>query len=165
MMLGPLVIHGLLYGLVLSLGLLVVMGLSLALAPDMWVGDYPPDIRERYGEMSERGKRHRPLIAVLFFGLVIGVLVLALTRIPASPLSFGDWFVVAFVVLMTFNIFDLLILDGLMVLIQPSFMVLPGTEGMAGYRDFAFHARGALIGTVLSVVGGAVAALVAGLLA
>jgi len=163
-MLTQLVVHGLLYGLALSVGLTGVMGLSLALAPDMLVGDYPPDIRQRYGEMSERGRRFRPYIAILFFGLTIAVLTLALARIPAAPLTFGDRFVVAFVVLMTFNLFDLLILDWLALLIQPSFMVLPGTEGMAGYRDFAFHARGALIGTAFSAVGGAVAALVASLI-
>ena len=32
----------------------------------------------------------------------------------------------------------------------PAFAVLPGTEGMAGYKNYAMHFRGFLIGTLFS---------------
>ena len=41
--------NALLYGLALSLVLGAIMAISLVLAPDMWVGDYPPDIRAKVG--------------------------------------------------------------------------------------------------------------------
>lgn len=52
---------------------------------------------------------------------------------------------------MVFNLFDLLVLDWLiMVRIQPKFIILPGTEGMKIYNDYSFHFRGFLKGTVLT---------------
>jgi tetrahydromethanopterin S-methyltransferase subunit B len=63
---------------------------------------------------------------------------------------------------MVFNLFDLLIADWLVfVKIQPKAIVLPGTEGMAGYKDYAFHFRGFLVGIVFSAVGALVFSLIA----
>jgi hypothetical protein len=42
------------------------------------------------------------------------------------------------------------------------FVVLPGTEGLAGYKDYGFHFRGFLLGTLL-ILGASV--LVAGVVA
>ncbi len=42
---------GLIYGLALSLTLTVIIIISGVLAADMWVGDYPPDIKRKYGAM------------------------------------------------------------------------------------------------------------------
>jgi hypothetical protein len=39
-------------------------------------------------------------------------------------------------------------------------MILPGTEGSPGYKDYRFHFRGFLIGTVLILVASAVMAAV-----
>jgi len=56
----------------------------------------------------------------------------------------------------------LLILDWLIfVTIQPSFIVIPGTEGMAGYKDYWFHFQVSFLGWVQWVsilVGGLVLA-------
>lgn len=46
---------------------------------------------------------------------------------------------------------DLVVLDWLIfVRSRPRFIVLPGTEGMAGYKDYFFHLKGFLVGVVLS---------------
>jgi len=59
------------------------------------------------------------------------------------------------ITLFVFNIFDLIILDWLFFCtVQPRSMVLPGTEGMAGYRDYRFHFIGFLKGLGFSAVGG-----------
>jgi hypothetical protein len=58
-----------------------------------------------------------------------------------------------FVMLMVFNLVDLLVLDWLIfVTIRPRIIVLPGTEGMEGYRDYGFHFRAFLKGVVESLV-------------
>ena len=155
-----LILNGLGYGVLLSLVLTAVMLLSIVISPDMWVGDYPPDIREKYGPMSERGRRYRPLVAVLFFGAMIVVMVLAFKALiansPSAP-GFLEYFITGFLVLMVFNAYDLLVLDWLLFMtIQPKAIVLPGTEGMAGYKDFRFHARGFLIGIGFSGIGAAI---------
>jgi hypothetical protein len=155
-----LILTGLKFGIVLSLVLSGIMLLGFAISPDLWVGDYPPDIRENYGEMSERGRRYRPLVAVLFFGALVAVIALAFrsleTSSPSGP-SFIEYFLTSFVALMVFNLFDLVVLDWLLFMtIQPRGIVLAGTEGMAGYRDFRFHARGFLIGIAFSGVAAAI---------
>jgi len=63
-----------------------------------------------------------------------------------------------------FNVVDLLLLDWPLVAVVPRFMVLAGTEGSAGYKDYGFHFRGFLVGVVLILVAsGLMAAVVAAL--
>ena len=38
----------------------------------------------------------------------------------------------------------------IVVTIRPRFLILPGTEGLAGYADYGFHFRGFLIGSVIT---------------
>jgi hypothetical protein len=72
-------------------------------------------------------------------------------------------FVHLFVMFSLFNLLDLFILDWALVAMHPSFIVLPGTEGLAGYRDYGFHFRGFLIGTVLVLTSVLIAGVVAAL--
>ncbi len=59
-----------------------------------------------------------------------------------------------FVMLLVFNIVDLLILDWLIFnTLTPRIIVLPGTEGAQGYRDYGFHFRAFLKGVAGSLVG------------
>ena len=66
-------------------------------------------------------------------------------------------FVYGFIAVFVFNLFDLLVLDWLLFCtIQPRMMVLPGTQGMAGYRDYRFHFIGFLKGLGFCLFGGLV---------
>ena len=59
----------------------------------------------------------------------------------------------AFGVVFLFNLADWLILDCLVFCrITPAFVVIPGSEGASGYKDYGFHFRGFLKGTAFSVV-------------
>ena len=49
-MMTELLANAIVYGLILSLVLGAVMLVSYLIALDMWVGDYPPDIKEKYRE-------------------------------------------------------------------------------------------------------------------
>ena len=154
--------EALFYGLVLSLVLAAILAASFHFAPpEMWVGDYPPDIRERFGPMGPRAARARWFVAIPFFVAAVAVPLLALADLAGQvwPLSFLAAFATSFVVLLTFNLFDLLILDWLVFCtLRPRRMVLPGTEGMAGYRDYRFHFVGFLKGLGFCAVGGLVVA-------
>jgi hypothetical protein len=155
--------NALLYGLALSLILGAIMTISLALAPDMWVGDYPPDIRARVGPMSPRGSRLRPFIAIPFFLAILVIPLLALSSLASEvgSVPFTSALASSFIVFLTFNLFDLLIADWLIFCtLQPSRIILPGTEGMAGYRDYRFHFIGFLKGLVFCLIGGLVVAAV-----
>ncbi len=70
-------------------------------------------------------------------------------------ISFFPLFINAFGVAFFFNLVDLLVLDWLLFcFITPGFLVVPGTEGMQAYKDYGYHFRAFLIGTVLSIAAG-----------
>jgi hypothetical protein len=159
----PLLIDfALVYGITLSVILVAMMITSGLIAPDMWVGDYPLDIKNKYGPMSAKAARLRPYFAVLFFGATIATPLIGLfaLRTSVGQISLLPAFVFSFIVVLIFNVFDLLILDWLFFCtIQPRIMVLPGTEGMAGYRDYRFHFIGFLKGLGFCTAGSIVIAL------
>jgi hypothetical protein len=154
---------GLTYGVGLSLALTVIMIVFGSIAADMFVGDYPPDIREKYGPMSPRSARLRPFVAVLFFIpiLVIPLLGLFALRAELGSVPFIPAAAFSATALLIFNTYDLIVLDWLFFCtIQPRQMVLPGTEGMSGYRDYRFHFIGFLKGLGFCAAG---SLLIAGL--
>ena len=168
MPLWPIISHALTYGFILSA---VLFSLTLGLVrinPEIMLKDYPPDIQAKYGPMSDRSKRQRIPVAIFFvvvlFGIVVQSFMGVRTNISAD-IPFLAAFVHLFVVFSLFNLLDWLVLDWLIVVtIRPRFMILPGTEGLAGYADYGFHFRGFLIGSVITfvtslLVAGVVAAL------
>jgi len=45
------------------------------------------------------------------------------------------------------SLLSMLILDWLIfVTVQPAFVVIPGTEGLAGYKDYWFHLEASFLG-------------------
>jgi len=118
--------------------------------------------------MTEKAKRLRAPIAATFFGVILILAGASLVRLQiqlggsAGMLQFA---LSLFLSLMVFNLFDLLILDWLFftrLTIKP--FILPGTEGMAGYDDYGFHARAFLRGTLICAVAAiAMGALAAGI--
>jgi len=134
------------------------------LNPEIWLPDYPPDIRERFGPMSERAKRQRRLVGIPVFLVLTGVLVLSSVRLAqiGSESVFFSVLFGTFVVLLVFNAVDLLILDWLVfVTLRPRIIVLPGTEGAEGYGDYGFHFRAFLKGLAGALIGSIVVAGIA----
>jgi hypothetical protein len=163
--LWPVIRHALLYGAVLSVVLSVLLVGLLWINPEILLNDYPPDIREKHGPISERSKRQRILATI-----VVGTVALAVVAASFSAVRAGSngkiQFVTAFihlsVMFSVFNVVDLLLLDWPLVAIGPRFMILPGTEGSPGYKNYGFHFRGFLIGAVLVLIAsGLMAAVVA----
>jgi hypothetical protein len=124
--------------------------------PEIMLGDYPPDIQAKYGPMSERSKRQRIPVAILFLVVMFAIVAASFAPILGAvdrPRLFLASFTNLFVVFSVFNILDWLVLDWLIVVtLRPRFLVLPGTDGMAGYGDYAFHFRGFLIGIAITLV-------------
>ena len=147
--------HALFYGVILS----VLMGVAFVgiayLNPEIWLPDYPPDIRERFGPMSQRAKRQRWLVGIPVFLLLVAVIVVSVVgfvQIGGGSVFFTV-FVGIVVMLVVFNAVDLLILDWLIFnTLTPRIIVLPGTEGAQGYSDYGFHLREFLKGVLSSTV-------------
>jgi hypothetical protein len=156
---------GLVTGILTSLGLFVIMAASILVNPAIWAGDYPPDIKARFGPPDDRTQRQKRLVSLPFFLVLVGGTVYGLARLAqvyGGELKFLPAFLLAFTILFIFNLFDWLVIDWLFfVTLQPKWIILPGTEGMAGYKDYAFHFRGFLIGTVFSLVAALVIAGIA----
>jgi hypothetical protein len=142
--LTPTLIYGAIYSTVVALMLLLLGWIN----PEMWLDDYPPDIRARYGPMSAEVKRQRLMYGVPFMVFMIGFPIFAVFQF-AQTLTYWQVFGSLLLMYTFFNLVDLLVLDWLIFnTIQPRFIILPGTEGMAGYKDYGFHFRGSLKGQI-----------------
>lgn len=155
-----LVWHALLFGALLSalLGALILG--SMAYNAELWLNDYPPQVRERYGPASERTRRQRKWVGIPFFAILLAVSIAAgvtLESRTAIQPTFIALFLTFYLVFLTFNLFDLLVIDLLIgMVLQPAFMVLPGTQGIPAYRDVGFHLvaflKGALGGLLVAAI-------------
>lgn len=107
-------------------------------------GDYPDDVLAAVPPRTPEETRKAAILSIpwlLWSFLFPGYS--AYTFAQAAPVSFGVLYLHTFLVFMSFWLVDLVVLDGLMFCwITPSFVVIPGTEGFAGYKDFNMHLRG-----------------------
>jgi hypothetical protein len=154
--------HSLLYGVVLSLVMSITFLTLMVISPEMWVNDYPPDIREKFGTMSEKAQKLKKIAGLPVLLFIFGIVALAMgqwAQTHPGPIAFSDLFISTFLILTLFNLVDLVILDWLIfVTIQPSIIILPGTEGAAGYKDYAFHFFAFLKGMAGSIISSAIIA-------
>lgn len=158
--------YGFLYGLLLSVLLSIVLLGAMAVNVEVMQNDYPPDVKKAYGPgKNPKTRGQKWIFNLLFMAALFGVIawsVVSAARVSSTQLTFLPLFVIIFIEVFTFNVWDLLILDWLIfVTLQPKFIFLPGTEGMAGYKDYYFHFKGFLTGTVFSLVGALVLAGIA----
>jgi len=149
------VVYGAIASLLLS-AVLLIMGL---VNPRLMLQDYPKDIQAAVPPKTDQEKRQTLYWSFPFWVILLGFPVAAALSAKATHQGFLEIFLSAFGVILLSNLVDWLILDWLIICtITPKFVVLPGTEGMAGYKNYAMHFRGFLIGTALSVVVGLIIA-------
>jgi hypothetical protein len=149
-------------GAILSTVASLILIASLWFNPRLFLQDYPQEIQEAVSPKTDKEKWQSLLVGVPFLLILIAVpflSTLAMKRGSAGEVQFFHLFLNAFGVTFTFNLVDLLLLDWLMFCaITPKFVVVPGTENMAAYKDYAFHFKAFIKGTVLSAVAGLVIA-------
>lgn len=143
-------VTGLLYGGLISLIMTAAILVTFRWNPEIWVHDAPPRIRERYGPVSDRAKRDGRLAAIPVFALLAAVLVLAVIEVyrrAGGDPGFWSLFLTLFIAMQTFNVFDLLVIDWLVVAtLKPRALMIPGTQDWEGYADYGFYWRGFLKG-------------------
>jgi len=153
------------YGIPASLLLSVVILVVELIHPRLLLRGYPKDVQATVSPLTQEEKRKTLFWAVPFWLLLVGFPTAAALEARASDQGFLFIFLSAFGVIFLSNLVDWLILDWLIICtITPKFVVLPGTEGMAGYKNYAMHFRGFLIGTVLAAVVGFIVAILTTLL-
>jgi hypothetical protein len=136
-------------GTTLSVLLTIVIYGSIYVNPLMWISDYPPDIQAAVGTADVPIGQKLATVA-LSLCIVVGVPLYSnakLRRQNDGKLSFLAAFIHSALLMFFFAVWDLLVLDWLIfVTIQPDFIVIPGTEGLAGYRDYWFHFEVSFLG-------------------
>lgn len=152
-----------------SFALLVIV--SLRLDARVWLDDYPPDVRAAVGDMAGAPTGLKVAAGVALFAVVLTGVIYSNHRLwidSGKRSGFGTAFVHTLALFWVVNAFDVVVVDWLFfVTLQPDFVVLPGTAGLAGYRDYGYHLResvfhwGPWLGTVAgaAVVAGAVSAV------
>lgn len=140
-------------GLILTGIIVVLMILAQRVNPRLFIQDYPEDIQAAVPPKTRAEKRLTLLIGIPFLLVMLLAPLFSTLSLKHAGASFGALFANAFGVVFFFNLFDLLVLDWLIFCsITPKSIVIPGTEGMAGYKDYGFHFRGFLKGTLLSAI-------------
>jgi len=123
--------------------------------PRMMLQDYPQEIIEIVPPKTEKEKKDARLYGLPFLGLLFFYPLAAgfYTKFNTDYSFYNIW-VYVFSLLISFNVFDLLVIDWLIFCtITPTFIVIPGTERHPAYKDYRFHFTAFLKGTVFSILG------------
>jgi hypothetical protein len=151
----------LIYGIAGSVLISAVLLGMIAVNPRLMLQDYPKDVQAAVPPKTREEKRQTLYWSLPIWLLLLGFPTAAALSAKAAHAGFLEIFLSAFGVIFVFNLVDWLILDWLVFCtITPRFAVLPGTEGMAGYKNYAMHFKGFLIGTALSVGTGLIIAAI-----
>jgi hypothetical protein len=101
------------------------------------------------------------LLIVLALGILIGSAV-HLRIANGGGVAFETVFISTYLIYSAFNLFDLLLIDGVGVLLKPKLMILPGSEHLAQpFYGFGYHLKGFVKGSIMGVVIALVVSLVA----
>lgn len=158
-------IDGAILSLLASLYLMVLLFLN----PRLFLQDYPAPIQAAVPSKTEREKRLSLILGLPFLLLLLIaplLSTLAFVRGSEGGVPHLTAFLHAFGVVFSFNVVDWLLLDWVVFCtLTPQFLVIPGSEGMVAYKDYFYHFRAFLVGTVLSLGEGLVVAAVVSWLA
>ncbi|MFN2219555.1 MAG: hypothetical protein ACK2UA_13185 [Anaerolineae bacterium] len=117
-----------------------VLLLTLALNPRLALSDYPADVQAAVPPRTKAEMRQAILLSIPFFLASIAVPLYStwlLKQENGGIITYWMAFVTILGVHFVFWLFDLLVLDIWMFCTwTPSFLVVPGTEGMPGYKDW-----------------------------
>lgn len=118
--------------------------------------DYPEDIKKAAAlpEPTEEQNRNAKLFEVVgSFVIFVLLIVFGIVQFSGERVSFLSVFGFVFIIAMFWNVVDLLIMDWLIICsITPRWVVIEGTEGCKGYKDYMFHFKGFLIGCIYTFI-------------
>ncbi|MCW5877690.1 MAG: hypothetical protein KIS80_02340 [Anaerolineales bacterium] len=124
--------------------------------------DVPPDILAAVPPKTEaETRRYKIVLSLLMLILIGGPFYSTLTFAQQSAASWPTLWLYAFLAVLAISTFDLLFIDWFILnTLTPAWSVFPGTQGLAGYKDYGFHGRAHLKLLPMQVLG---ALLIAGL--
>jgi hypothetical protein len=155
-------------GLILSVVSCAYLYALMRLEPRIVLHDMPEDIQRAAEPWSAAEKRRITLLGLPYFVLVLAFptySAFAMAARAAFEPTFGAVFLHTYLVLLIANVIELVLLDLVVVCtLTPSWLVLPGTEGLPGWKDRSHqiraHLRGAVAMAALAAIIGAAVKLV-----
>jgi hypothetical protein len=162
-------LHSLRFGGILAAALFVFIIGGMLFNRELWLNNYPGDIRQKYGPPAPRTVRQRRGFGIAMLAIQVIVILWDALTLPAGSgaahASFLSTLRSTLIVFLCGSLMDFLVIDTLLgMVLRVKFMVLPGTEGLAGYRNLRFHfdafLRGVFAGAVLCAVLSGIAQLV-----
>lgn len=144
--------YAVIYILIFSVFILV----TLRVNPRIWLHDYPKEIQNSTKPKNEDEKKKTKVLSLLFI-IIFAVFPLLMTYSYSlqhnESVTFLNYFIHFMILLQLANLNDLLIIDWLIFCkITPKFIVIPGTEGSQGYKNYKFHFIGFVRGAFISVL-------------
>ena len=133
-----------------SLLWIIMVAISVRIFPFTIEHDYPEAARKvaKLPELTGKHKRNGAIFGVISFVILFGLLIaFAVLMYRGKELLFFRIFIHLWIVCMTWNVVDLVIVDWLLIcLLRIKYFVLPGTEDCEGNKDYKFHFIGFLKG-------------------
>ncbi|MCR5604223.1 MAG: hypothetical protein K6G27_11060 [Lachnospiraceae bacterium] len=143
-------------GLIWSVLWIIYVYVIVTKYPWQMLHDYPEDIQkastlpEPTEEQNKKAKLFGLLGSLVIFGTLI---VFGLMQFHGDKVGFLKVLLYIFIIAMIWNVVDLFVMDWLIIcLITPKWVVLQGTEGCKGYKDYFYHFKGFLIGCVYTAI-------------
>jgi hypothetical protein len=141
------------------------MGL-LYFKPRLMIHDFPKEIQDKVPPLNRAEKAQETIFGGVVLALFVGVLVYFSSQLRVAnggSIAFMTAFVNIYLLCLFFNVFDLLVLDYLMIVVwKPKFTIVPGFENVAYlYQNFAYHFKGFLKGLLITAVVSLVIAFIA----
>ena len=145
--------QGLFYNIIV-IGYLVTIMISLS--PRIWgYSDYSNEIKAKVPPQTSQEKMWSVLIGAPWTIFVVGFPIFSTYLLKVKlggEISYWNLFLNVFVMTFVFNLFDLIVLDWLIISrITPKFVIIPGTE-VADYKDFSHHYKAQGIAAVVILV-------------
>jgi hypothetical protein len=141
---NKILLDGLIFSVVGSIYLVLLLLYNPRLL--MSEGDYPDDVLAAAPPRTKEETRLATILSTPWFLWSLGYPLYSTVgylQQAGAGVNFGWAFAHAFLILFAFWLVDLVVLDWLMFCtITPKFLVIPGTEGFQGYKDFGMHLRG-----------------------
>ncbi len=150
-------------GSLLTLFVASILVITLYINPRIALSDYPQDVRAAVPPRTRKELLLGILIALVVLPVLVAVPLYStywIKQQQSGTISYWTALLTVFGEYSLVSLFDLVVLDILMFHTwTPKFVVIPGTAGMPGYKDWRRHARAQL--TVGSLLIGAISAILA----
>ena len=143
-------------GLIWSVLWIIYVYVIVKCFPWQMLHDYPEDIQKvaTIGEPTDKQNRNSKIFSVIGSLVIFAALIIfGLMKFGGEQSSFLSVFTFIFIIAMTWNVVDLIIMDWLIICtITPKWVVIEGTDGCRGYKDYMYHFKGFLIGCIYTTI-------------